>query len=78
MKSIKVSDWTYEKLKELKERNGHTSFDSVIKTLMMADPKVRLEVISKIYSEIKKEHEKRVKEELERLSRELEEKRQGE
>ena len=33
-KLIKVSDHVYRKLKEIKEAEGHTSFDSVLRELL--------------------------------------------
>jgi len=33
-KTIKVSGYVYEKLMELKENEGHTTLDSVIRTLL--------------------------------------------
>jgi len=32
---IRISEHVYKKLKEIKERNGHTSLDSVIRYLLM-------------------------------------------
>jgi len=32
---IRVSDYVYERLMEIKNRNGHTSLDSVIRYLLM-------------------------------------------
>ena len=34
-RQVKVSDQVYEKLRSIKERNGHTSLDSVIRYLLM-------------------------------------------
>jgi len=31
---IRVQDWTKEQLEEIKEKEDHTSLDSVIKTLL--------------------------------------------
>jgi len=33
-RQIKVSEQVYERLMEIKRRNGHTSFDSVIRYLL--------------------------------------------
>jgi predicted CopG family antitoxin len=33
-KTIKVSQQVYEKLKSIKQRNGHTSVDSVLRYLL--------------------------------------------
>jgi hypothetical protein len=34
MPTIKVNDWTKEQLEEIKENEDHSSFDSVIKSLL--------------------------------------------
>ena len=34
MKQLKVSDQVHEELSELKDENGHTSFDSAIRELL--------------------------------------------
>ena len=34
MPTIKVHDWTKEELDEIKEQEEHSSYDSVIKTLL--------------------------------------------
>jgi predicted CopG family antitoxin len=34
MKAIKVSEQVHKELNELKEENGHTSFDSAIRELL--------------------------------------------
>jgi predicted CopG family antitoxin len=34
-KQLKVSDAVYDDLDELKDEEGHTSFDSVIRTLLL-------------------------------------------
>lgn len=34
MPTIKVNDWTKEQLEDIKEEEEHSSFDSVIKSLL--------------------------------------------
>jgi hypothetical protein len=34
MPTIKIQEWTKERLEEIKEEEDHTSYDSVIKSLL--------------------------------------------